>query len=74
VRFHPEVPLAALLGLVHLGIACAFFVLGGGGRGDERGVHQRAFAQQQASGGEIGVDRGEERLAQVVGFEQAAEP
>lgn len=73
VRFHPEIPLVALLGLGHFRVAVLFLVLGGGRRGDQRGVHQGALAQQQAACGEIGVDGGKEAFAQVVGFEQAAE-
>jgi hypothetical protein len=72
VRFHSKIPLVALLGLVHPGIALLAGVLGRGGRGDERGVHPRAFAQHQAALGEVGVDRHEEGLAQVVCFQQAA--
>ena len=48
-------------------------VLGGRRCGDQRGVHQGAFAQQQAARGQVGVDGGEEALAQVVRFEQTAE-
>jgi hypothetical protein len=47
---HPEVPLLALAGLVHLRVAFAFGVLGRAGCGDQRGVHRRAGAQQQAFG------------------------
>ena len=58
---------------MHRGVAFAFFVLGRAGRGDERRVHQGAFAQQQAARGEVRVDRSEEGLAQIVGLEQTAE-
>jgi hypothetical protein len=47
--------------------------LGGRGCGDQGGVHQRAFAQQQAARGQVGVDGGKEAFAQVVGFEQPPE-
>ena len=43
VRFHPEVPLVAFLGLVHLGIALPFAILGRRWRGDDRGVNNGAF-------------------------------
>ena len=43
------------------------------GRRHHHRMHQRAFAQQQAAPGEIGVDGAEEAFAQVVRFEQAAE-
>lgn len=59
---------------MHFGVAFLFLILGGGGCGDERGVHQGSLAQQQqAAGGQVGVDGGEEATAQVVGFEQATE-
>ena len=73
MRFHPEIPLIALFGRMHFRGALLFLVLGGGRRGDQRGVHQRAFAQRQAARGEVGIDGGKESFAQVVGFEQAAE-
>ena len=38
VRFHPEIPLVALLCLVHSGIAFLFPVLRGGGGIDDGGV------------------------------------
>jgi hypothetical protein len=50
----------------------AWFLVEEGG-GDQRGVHQRAFAQQQAARGEVGVDGGEAAFAQVVGFEPPPE-
>jgi len=55
VRFHPEIPLMALLGLVHLRVAFALGILGRGRRGAERGVHQRAFAQQQPARGPVAL-------------------
>ena len=73
VRFHPEIPLVALAGLVHFRVALPFPVLDGGRGGDQCGVHQGAFAQQQAAGGEVGVDGGEEAFAQIMGFEQPPE-
>ena len=44
VRFHPEMPLVALLGLGHLRVALLRPVLVGRRRGD-----QRVFARQQAA-------------------------
>jgi len=73
VRFHPEIPLVALLGLVHLRVALPLLVLGGGRRGNQGGVHQRAGPQQQPPRGEVGMDGGEETLAEVMRFEQVAE-
>ena len=73
VRFHPEIPLVALAGLVHFRVAFLFLVLGGGRCGDQGGVHQGAFAQQQAAGGQVGVDGGKEAFAQVMRFKQTPE-
>ena len=42
MSFHAEIPLIALLGLVHLGVAFLAGVLGRGGRGNDRGIHYRA--------------------------------
>src|SRR3954464_15243757 len=46
VGLHPEVPLIAFLGLVHLRVAALLLVLGRGRSGDDRGVDNRppAFA------------------------------
>jgi len=41
-----------------------------GRRGDQRGVHQRAFAQQQTPRGEVGVDGGEQAFAEGMRFKQ----
>src|SRR5690606_23470780 len=48
MRLHPEMPVLALLGLVHLRIARLLGVLGRGGRLDNRGIDNRAGLQQQA--------------------------
>jgi hypothetical protein len=45
VRLHAEVPLVALLGLVHLRIALAVAVLGRARRADDRRIHDRARCQ-----------------------------
>ena len=55
VALHPEVPLGALLGLVHLGIARARAVLRRTRRCDQRGVHRRALLEQQPLGRKRGV-------------------
>ncbi len=44
VQLHPEVPLLALAGLVHLGVACLVGILRRAGRTDDGGVHDRAGA------------------------------
>jgi len=74
VRLHPEVPLIALLRLVHLGVALAAAVLGRTGRGYQRGIDHRALLEQQSLGCERGVDRGQHLHAQVVLLQQVTEP
>jgi hypothetical protein len=44
VRFHPETPLVSFLGPVRPWVALFLLFLGGGRRGNQRGVHQRPFA------------------------------
>ena len=48
MRFHPEIPLVALLGLMHLGIARLVGVLGRGRRADDRRVDDRAGGHPSA--------------------------
>ena len=48
VRLHLEVPLVALLSLVHLGVTLAVTVLGAAGRGNQGGVHHGAGLENQA--------------------------
>ena len=47
-RLHAEVPLVALFGLMHLGVALAASVLGRAGRGNNGGVHDAAASEEQA--------------------------
>lgn len=72
VRHHPEVPLVALLGLVHLGVSFTAAVLGRTRGSDQRGIDHRAALEQQALGRQRGVDGGQDLQAQVMGFEQVA--
>ena len=72
VRLHAEVPLVALLRLMHLGVALAAAVLGRARRGNERGVHHGAALQEQSLGRERGVDRGQQLQAQLVALQQVA--
>ena len=48
VRLHAEVPLVALLGLVHLGVALTVLVLGRARRGNDGRVDDAALLEQQA--------------------------
>src|ERR1700676_76319 len=49
MRLHPEVPLIALFGLVHLRVAGLALVLGRGRGGDDGGVDDGTLAHQQAA-------------------------
>ena len=49
VGFHTKVPLITLFAGVHLGVTLFIFVLGGGGRCNECGVHRGADFQEQAA-------------------------
>lgn len=53
---HAEVPLVALSGLAHLGIALAFLVLRGARRVNDRGINQRALPQQQTPVCQVLID------------------
>jgi len=71
VRFHSKVPLMAFLGLVHFSIAFFGLVLGGSGaaiRVASTMVHG-AFAQEQSFACQMGIDRMEDGLGQVVLFQ-----
>ena len=70
--FHAEVPLVALLGLVHLRIPLSFLVLGGTGRGDQGGIDDRALAHRHAFLIEMGFDGLQDLLAQLVLLQQVA--
>ena len=72
VRLHAEVPLVALLGLVHLRVPLAVLVLGGAGRGDQGGVHHGAALEQQATGHQPGVDASQNLRRQLVLLQQVA--
>ena len=74
MRFHSKVPLVALLGLMHFGVTFTGLVLGGAGRCDQRGINHSAGLEQQALGGEFGVDDLQNLRTQVVLFEQVSEP
>jgi hypothetical protein len=64
VRFHPKVPLTALLGLVHLRISRFILVLGRGRGLDDRGVHDRPGLEQQPLLLQQRADLGKDRLRQ----------
>ena len=72
VRLHAEVPLVALLGLTHLGIARLVFVLGRGGGADDGGVHNGALRDLEAARLQVSPDLFEHPLAQIVFLQQVA--
>ncbi|RMT26318.1 hypothetical protein ALP50_200246 [Pseudomonas syringae pv. spinaceae] len=57
VGLHPEVPLIAFFGLVHLRITLAFPVLDRGRRGDQGSVDDSTFLEQQTPAGQMLVNR-----------------
>ncbi len=73
VRFHPEIPLVAFLRLVHSGVARLVLVLRGGRGVDDGGVHERAFAHEQAALFEVRVDGFEDGCTEVVLLQQPPE-
>ncbi len=73
VQLHPKIPLLPLAGLVHFRVSLLFLVLGRGRGGQQRGIHQCAFAHHQTPDGQIRVDSLEDPFAQVVRFEQTTE-
>jgi len=70
---HPEIPLVALLSLVHLWIALPLFVFGGAGGGDQGGIDDRALPHRHAPCAEVGFDDLKDLIAQIVLLKQVAE-
>jgi hypothetical protein len=69
VRFHPKVPVIALLRLVHLRIKLAILVLLRWWRGDQRGVNNRPLAHHQTLFGDVLVDRIQDPARSIFCFE-----
>lgn len=57
---------------MNLGVTQATVVLGRAGRRDQRGIHHGAGLEHQAALDELGVDGGQNLLAQTVLFEQVS--
>ena len=74
MRLYAEVPLVALLGLVHLRIPLARTVLGRAGSRNQGGVYHGAGLEHQAIARQCGVDGVQQLDTQVVFFEKMAEP
>lgn len=73
VRLHAEVPLIALLGLVHLWMARLLGVLGRGGRVDDGGVDDGAGGHLQPPLFKMAMRRLEDAPTQIVRLQQVAE-
>jgi hypothetical protein len=69
MRFHPEIPLVALLRLVHLGIACLVGILGRGRCIDDGRIDDRAGGHLQPLRRQMPLHFVEQLLAQIVRFE-----
>ena len=73
MRLHPEMPLIALPGLVHLRVAALLLVLGRGRRGDDGRINDCALPHQQAALLQHHRHFGEQRLAQLMLLQPMAE-
>ena len=73
IRLHAEVPLIALLALVHFRIPLAGFVSGRGWGRNQRRIDYRPFSQKKASLRQMAVDGVEDRFSEVVAFQQVTE-
>lgn len=73
MRLHAEVPLVAFLGLMHLRVAYARLVLGRGRRRNDRGIDHRALLEHEPLLGQLGVDRLEDGLGELVFLQQMPE-
>jgi hypothetical protein len=73
MRLHPEIPLIAPLGLVHLAFARLLFVFGRGQRRNNRRIDDRPLAHQQPALREQSGDFVEQRFGRAVPFQPMAE-
>ena len=73
VSLHAEMPLVALLGLVHLRVAFLARVLGRGRRRDDRRIHDGAFSHEQLAFAQKRTHFGKDRLRKMVRLQQMAE-
>lgn len=73
MRLHPKEVLVTFLGLMHLGIAFSFLVLGRAGGMNDGGIDDGALAQQQAFFVQITNDDREDRRSQLMVFQQVPE-
>ena len=73
MRLHPEIPLVALFGLVHLRVAALLLVLGRGRRSDDRRIDDRPLAHRQAALLQQRRDLAEQHFGQFVALQPMAE-
>lgn len=73
MRLGTEVVLVAFLGLVHVGIAFAFLVLGRTGCMNQRGIDDGALTQGQATVAQVAIDDTENAGSQVMLLQQSTE-
>src|SRR5262249_58453593 len=73
VALHAEIPLPALLRLMHPGIARARRILRRGGGGDDRRVDDGAGADADALGAQVVTDGVEQGLAEPLLFQEMTE-
>ena len=73
MEFHAARPLVPLPFRVHLRIPRLPLVLGGSGRGENGGIHNRALRQTKALRRQMAIELGQEGLAQVMRIQQMAE-
>ena len=73
VHFHPEVPLVALLRLVHLWVSSTSPILRRRRRFYYARIHYRPFLKTQATRLQMAVDLLEQTLTQIVGVQKMSE-
>ena len=66
MSLNSEIPLVALLGLVHVRIPLPVFVLGGAGRRDQGGIDDRALSHRHPLFAEVSLDGLKDLLSQAV--------
>lgn len=72
MRVHAKVPLVAFFGLTHLGIALPAAAFRRRGRGNDRGVHNRAGADLKTVTGQVCIHCPQDLLVQRMGFQAMA--
>jgi len=73
VEFHAEIPLVALLGLMHLGIPLSFLILGRAGSRDQGCIDDRALLHGHAVRLEVRLHCLKDLIAQIVLLQQVPE-